>query len=88
MKATFQVLHERIEAFTGKRGRVEQRVLALLDLDPEHPLLNTVDFLLGEEDRKLHANSLMGRQVQIGVNNVQPAFGGRLRIQGRLLTVV
>ena len=33
------------------------------------------------------AHCLVGRQLQIGVSNVQPAFGGRLRVQGRLLSV-
>ena len=33
------------------------------------PLLSTVDFLLGEDNRKLRADSLFGRPFQIGVNN-------------------
>jgi hypothetical protein len=85
MKGTFQIINERMESFTGKRGKVEQRVLSLLDVDAT-PFLNTVDYVLGAEELK-YSGKCQGKKIELAITNVQPAFGGRLRMQGHILSV-
>ena len=86
MKAVFHVIHERLEAFTGKRGRVEQVIISLLDLD-EQPMMNTVDYVLDEGEKEMHAGKLKGKQVEVAIHDVRVNFGGRVRVMGRLLSV-
>lgn len=87
MKLECIVTSERPEEFTGKRGLVRQIVLSLLDNDETHSLVNTFDYVLSEEDVKLHAGKLKGKIVSIGITNFENAFGGRLRARGKLLEV-
>jgi len=86
MTGKFQVISERLDAYTGKRGRVEQRLLALLDLgDP--PLVNTVDYALTKDEEAKYPKDLKGKTVTLSVTDVRPAFGGRLRLFGGLQSV-
>jgi len=87
MKTSVQVINERAESFTGKRGRVEQTVLSCLDVDPVHPFLNTFDYVLSEDETKKHSGKIQGKRIELGVTNFEPAFGGRLRARGHILTV-
>lgn len=86
MRATFQVIYERVEAFTGKRGKVEQRILSLLDLDA-HPLLNTVDYVLSEDEKTKLAGKCVGKKIELAIAEATIAFGGRLRLKGGILAV-
>ena len=87
MQATAQVINERLDSYVGKRGKVEQHILACLDLDGTHPFLNTFDYVLGEEEAKKHSGKIQGKKVQIGITAFEPAFGGRMRAKGQLLGV-
>jgi hypothetical protein len=87
MQARAQIISERQELYTGKRGRVEQTVLACLDVDRTHPFLNTFDYVLTEDELKKHAGKLVGKTVQLGINAFVPAFGGRLRARGEIIGV-
>ena len=86
MTGKFQILNERVESFTAKRGKVEQRIISLLDLDPT-PLLNTVDYVLVEEEQAKYSGKCQGKKVELAINNAQSAFGGRLRLQGRIISL-
>lgn len=86
MRAKFQIVNERIESFTGKRGKVEQRVISLLDIDAD-PMLNTVDYVLADDDKPKFTGRSIGRTVEIAIHNFTLTFGGRLRLQGPLLSV-
>lgn len=86
MKGTFQIINERLESFTGKRGKVEQHVLSLLDMDAT-PLLNTADYVLGEDEAKKYSGKCQGKKLELVITNAQTAFGGRLRLQGHILSV-
>jgi hypothetical protein len=74
----------RIDKWDGKRGKQEQPVLTVLDLDKEHRFENTFDYVLGEGEREKPpaADAL----VDLAVTRIEPAFGGRLRFKGKLLT--
>jgi hypothetical protein len=87
MKANAQVISERVDAFTGKRGKVEQTVLSCLDLDPAHPFLNTFDVVLDEDGKAKYSGKIVGKKIELGVRNFEPAFGGRLRARAEILSV-
>ena len=87
MKANAQVINERAESYVGKRGKVDQTILSLLDLDTVHPFLNTFDYVMSEEEAKKHSGKIQGKRVELGVTNFEPAFGGRLRARGHIVTV-
>ncbi len=87
MQVKVQVVSEREESFAGKRGKVEQHILSCLDLDPNQPFLNTFDYLMSDEETKQHFGKLRGKTVNLGVINFEPAFGGRMRGRGKLVSV-
>lgn len=86
MKGTFQVINERTDAFVGKRGKVENQVVSLLDMD-EHAMLNTLDYPLNDDEKSKHSGKLVGKKVTLAITNAKTDFGGRLRLQGRILEV-
>ena len=87
MKAKVQVINERTESFTGKRGKVEQTILACLDLDSTHAFINTFDYVLEEAEKTAHAGKIVGKIIELAIRNMAPAFGGRLRASGSILSV-
>ncbi len=87
MQATAQVINERLDSYMGKRGKVEQHIVACLDLDNAHPFINTFDFVLGEDDAKKYSGKIQGKKVQLGITGFEPAFGGRMRAKGQLIAV-
>ena len=66
MQAKAQVISERNESYTGKRGKVEQTILSCLDVDGTHPFINTFDFVFSEDEAKQHGGKLVGKTVQLG----------------------
>ena len=86
MKGKFQIISERLESFTGKKGKVVQHILALLDLDPE-PLINTVDYVLSEDEQTKYSGKTQGKRIELAIHAVLPAYGGRLRLQGVILSL-
>jgi len=87
MQAKAQIISERNESYTGKRGRVEQTILSCLDVDGSHPFINTFDFVFNEDEAKQHSGKLVGKTVQLGIISFEPAFGGRLRAKGQIVNV-
>jgi hypothetical protein len=87
MKAKVQIVSERKDSYTGKRGKVDQVILSCLDLDGSHAFLNTFDYILGEEEVKKHAGKVQGKQIELGIRNFEPSFGNRLRARGEIIAV-
>ena len=85
MTGNFTVVSERFDSYMGKRGKVELVILALLDNDPKHRMINTVDYVLSPDEREHHAGKCQGKIVDLAVHNAATAFGGRLRLQGQIL---
>ncbi len=68
MIGKFQVISERLNSFIStKRGRIEQKILALLDQDDKCPLINTVDYVLSEDEEKEYAGQSRGIAVHIRI---------------------
>ena len=87
MQAKAQIISERSESYTGKRGRVDQTILSCLDVDGTHPFINTFDFVFNQDEAKQHGGKLVGKTVQLGIISFEPAFGGRLRAKGEIIGV-
>ena len=77
-----QVISERESPYQGKRGKVEQTILACLDLTPDAAMLNTFDYVLTEDERERLRGTLQGKKLEIALTDVGAAFGGRLRFRG------
>jgi hypothetical protein len=88
MRATTLVINERQDTYTGKRGKVTQKILALLDTDAEHAFLNTFDYTLNEEEEVKHSGKLNGKRIELAITNMEPAFGGRIRARGCIVKVL
>ncbi len=88
MKAKAQVISERADSYVGKRGKVSQKILSLLDLDNENPFINTFDYVLSEDESEKLSGALQGKHIELAITNFEPAFGGRLRARGRVLQVI
>lgn len=86
MRGTFQSISERLNTFQGKRGPVNQQILSLLDLD-EFAFLNTLDYVLNEEEKTKYSGKLVGKRVSIAFTDAKTNFGGRLVLAGRILEV-
>ena len=87
MKATTEILDQIVESYTGKRGKVELAVLVLVDREPAGRLRNTFDYIMTEDEVKKHSGKLAGKKCELAVTDIQPAFGGRLRVRGQILSV-
>jgi hypothetical protein len=88
MKAIVQVISERTDSYTGKRGLVKQQIVACLDADPDHPFYNTFDFVLSDEELQKYSGKLQGKRVELAITNMEPAFGGRLRARGAIVKLI
>jgi hypothetical protein len=80
-----QVVSERQDSYMGKRGKVEQTILACLDLTPEGAMVNTFDYILTEEERARLQGTLQGKKLHLVLIDIGPVFGGRLRFRGSIL---
>ena len=87
MIGKFLVISERINAFNSKKGnRIEQKILALMDQDDQCPMINTVDYVLSDDEEKDFWGKSRGKSVQIGIEQTKVDFGGRTILQGRIIT--
>jgi len=87
MTGEFTVLSERAESYQGKRGKVTMRILSLIDEDRELPMVNTVDYVVSEDETLRYNGELAkGQRLKIGVNALRAGFGGRFRLEGKILT--
>ena len=66
MKAITEVLDQVVECYTGKRGKVEQTVLVLLDRESAGRLRNTFDYVMSEDEIKKQTGKLTGKKVRAG----------------------
>lgn len=87
MKIHAQVIAERTDEYTGKRGHVKQQVVTLLDADEADRFVNTFDYTLLPEEAAKHSGKLQGKVIELGVQNFDALFNGRLRARGRIVGV-
>jgi len=86
MRLIGQVIGIGQNTWSGKHGEKTDVFLTLLDTDAEDRYLNTVDYILSaDETKKVPAKDSV---VEICVKEMQPAFGGRFRLRGRILRTV
>lgn len=77
------------DSYQGKRGQVKTHVLTVLDRTDGPRMKNTIDFRLSEEQASkfpVHENGkLQGKPIELGITDIQPGFGGRMRSSGTIL---
>jgi hypothetical protein len=78
------VIQERAEPFQGKRGSGVRHLLLCVDCDSETPLERTFDYLMQPDDVEKYGSRLRDKIVMLGVRDLEPTFGGRIRIKGTL----
>jgi len=87
MVVTGSVIDERDDSYDGKKGRVHVWCITVSENASEVNLLTNVDYNLSDEEQKLHQGKLKGKVVSVGIRELNPGFGGRLRAKGKLLSV-
>ena len=87
MRIHTQVVSERTDEYTGKRGLVKQQVLTLLDTDETDRFINTFDYVLSREEAEKHSGKLRDKVIELGVHSFDAMFNGRLRARGRIVGV-
>ncbi len=84
MRAT--IVEVSTDSYQGKRGQVVTHVLTLADRTAGTRVKNNLDFMLTDEQAKqfstLDNEKLQDSPIEIGINDIQPGFGGRMRIKG------
>ena len=86
MTGKFQVIAERLEAYTWKRGRGEHRVLVVFELS-DTPLTTTADYVMTRDEEADYCEDLTGKILKLVVTEIRHGFGGRLRLQGRMQSI-
>lgn len=89
MKIDAMVVGERPNSYDSKRkGHVTERILMLQDQDDRKTFVNTVDFVLNEEDSKKYPKELIvGQRVVVHFDQMRVDFGGRFKLFGELVPV-
>ena len=82
-----QVISERTDEYTGKRGLVKQQVLTLLDTDKTDRFVNTFDYAMSREEAELHSGKLCDKVIELGIQNFDAMFNGRLRARGHIVSL-
>jgi hypothetical protein len=85
MLAPFEVIGHRVQATAGHGALSFARVLVLADADPFWPLRQTVDYALSPDEARLPADQWLGRVVLLDINDMATGYGGRLRLEGRIV---
>lgn len=87
MIAEIEIISERENSFTGKRGKVEQTIIACVDRCAGPKFINTFDYVLSDDEREKHRGKLEGKKATLGLINARPEFGGRLRFEGEIVKI-
>jgi hypothetical protein len=82
------VIADRPNEYTGKRGLVKNQLLVLQDAEPGINRCQTqLEYELTPEEKEKYAGKLQDKVIQMGVRELFP-FGGRIRIRsGQILKV-
>ena len=80
-----RVLDIDINTYEGKYGRQTQTVLCCIDLCLTCALKTTFDYVLSPVDEEYYPGIEADKKITLGINRLAPGFGGRPRMQGKVL---
>lgn len=87
MQIKVNVVSERPNEYSGKKGNVKQVIASCLDSDTtQDRFINLFDYVLSETEKEQHAGKLAGKTVILGINNFE-TWNGRLRAGGRIIEI-
>jgi len=76
MQVKVQVIGERREEFSWKRGKGVHFILLCLDCDTETPLRTFFEYVMSREEAEEYFGRLRDKIVMLGISRVRPTFGG------------
>ena len=79
------VLDIDINTYEGKYGRKTQTLLCCIDLCLSTPLKTSFDYVLSPVDEEYYPGIEADKKITLGINRLAPGFGGRPRMQGKVL---
>ncbi len=88
MNVVCEVLEELTESFVGKRGPKTIPLWVCLDRSPGKTLRNTFDYEDSEEEHGTLSGKVVGKTIELSINEIRLSFGGRARFKGQLQRVV
>lgn len=76
------------DSYTSKKGTVvDTQILTLVDQDKTgHRLVQSVDFVISGDEKKLYAGKLQDKRVDLSIKEVT-FFGGRPRLRGEIIAI-
>ena len=84
MQVKVQVIGERREEFSWKRGKGVHFILLCLDCDTETPLRTFFEYVMSREEAEEYFGRLRDRIVMLGISHLRPTFGWNLQARGRM----
>lgn len=88
MVAKMLVRSDKVDVRPYKSGPREFYLLNCLDLDTVFPLEPTIEYQLTDAEKGQYPlGSLKGKTVEIGWGKAETAFGGALRVTGKIIKV-
>lgn len=76
------------DSYTSKKGTiVDTQILTIVDQDRSgHRLVQSVDFVISGEEKKLYAGKLQDKRIDLSVREIS-FFGGRPRLRGEIVGI-
>ena len=80
-----RVISKEITTYESKYGRKTQTLLCCIDLCLNAALKTSFDYVLSPFDEENYPGIEADRKITLGINRLAPGFGGRPRMQGKVL---
>jgi hypothetical protein len=84
MQVKAQVIGERREEFSWKRGKGVHFLLLCVDCDTDARLDQIFEYVMTPEEAQEYFGRLRERIVMLGISKLQPVFGWRFRAKGKM----
>jgi hypothetical protein len=83
-----QVMSDRSDEYTGKKGLVKQQIITVMDIsETGERLAQPIEYAMSDEEKPVHAGKLQDKVINLGIRELLP-FGGRLRARGKIVNIV
>jgi hypothetical protein len=84
MQVKVMVIGEQREVFQWKRGKGVHDILLCSDCDTDTPLQRIFDYIMTPDEAAEYSGRLQDKIVMLGIAEIEPTFGGRVRAKGKM----
>jgi hypothetical protein len=84
MQVKVQVVDQRRENFTWKRGKGVHYLLMCIDCDTETPLGNFFYYVMTPEEADEYFGRLHDKIIRLGISELRPLFGYNFQAKGKM----